>query len=513
MSLKQSIPTSTPGEPLCAGSRCASTHGCARQRTPRRIRHGAILRCALLVPALAAVLLWLAPAQAAHHGSSAAAGRGRAARAHAAKTLGHVPGAQAQIFIDRMPTGAELAHRYSGAKFEPIAGCYLGAFIDFDPSVHQTAVVDRNHTLHKDPTGFERIVKKSHAMYFFYMGYGTPVPIEWLRWLASRDYFVHIALEPNAGLSRVRNDAYLAKLADDLKASGARIFLRFASEMNGDWTNYHKDPKLYRAKFRLVHAVMRRRAPNVAMVWCPYMEPTYNIDSYYPGDDATDWVGVNLYNVTYHDNHLSLPAEKEHPCDLLNWMYGHYAARKPIMICEFGATHWAACEKRVRSDFAVRKILTLYTALPRLYPRVKCINYFDSNNMQYAAGRAFNDYSVTDDEDVVVAYRAAVASPYFLTGRGDDPPGDRPIPMPCRPNEILRGRVRLSCWARGPSDIVSVRYRLDGFLIYKAWLPDAWECIWDSSSVRPGPHTLTLEVRSFGGQVVASQSLPVQIVR
>ena len=49
----------------------------------------------------------------------------------------------------------------------------------------------------------------------------------------------------------VRDDAYLRRLADDMKKSGAKIFLRFASEMNGTWTVYQKNPKQYREKYRL----------------------------------------------------------------------------------------------------------------------------------------------------------------------------------------------------------------------------------------------------------------------
>ena len=91
-----------------------------------------------------------------------------------------------------------------------------------------------------------------------------------------------------------------------------------------------------------------------------------------------------------------------------------YAARRPFMICEFAATHNSAVEGRPRPDFASRKILTLYNALPRIFPRVKCINYFDSNNMQFVTDRAYNDYSVTDDPEVSQAYKYSISAPYYL---------------------------------------------------------------------------------------------------
>jgi hypothetical protein len=416
---------------------------------------------------------------------------------------------QAALYLLRRPTAAEAARRDTHAKYEPAVGCYLGAFIDFDGSLNHP-LQDQNRTDHQDPAGFEQIIGKPHAMYFFYLGYGRRLPSDWVRWLGTRQKFVHIALEPNDGLGRVKDDAYLRRLADDMARSRARIFLRFASEMNGAWTNYHKNPAEYRRKFRLVHDVMRARAPNVAMVWCPYMEPIKNITDYYPGDDATDWVGVNLYNVTYHNNHRAEPAEHEHPCDLLSYVYDRYAARKPIMICEYAASHYGACEGRPRPDFAARKILTLYAALPRLYPRVKCINYFDGNNLQFVTDRAYNDYSVTDDPMVQAAYCYGIHLPYFLPA---PLPGGAPlpdaVPMPIDANERLRGRVRLSCWARSPSDFVAVSYKLDGKVIYRANSPGDWDFTWNAGSVSPGRHTLSLEVHDPRGRIVAQQRLPI----
>lgn len=417
--------------------------------------------------------------------------------------------AQAKLYVTRVPTPQEVEARNSHALHEPALGCYLGAFIDFDPSLKRPVIIDKSWP-HQDPAGFEQIVQKSHAVYFFYMGYGRPLPLEWVRWLGAHGKYVHIALEPNSGLDKVQDDAYLRKLADDMKRSGAKIFLRYASEMNGEWVNYHFHPEEYRRKFKLVHDVMHQRAPNVALVWCPYMTPEVDIAKYWPGDDAVDWVGVNMYSVTYHNNTLNEPAEAEHPSDFVNYVYTHYTRHKPMMICEFAATHYAACEDKVRADFAARKISTLYAALPRLYPRVKCINYFDSNNMKYTKA-ANNNYSVTDDPTVLGIYRNAVRAPYFLD-RLLPPNAPQPVfavPMPMRQGEPLRGPVELSCFARAPGDEVTIRYKVDNYVIYTANNPDQWACHWNAGSVKPGPHKLTLEVFNAQGKLAASQTLSI----
>lgn len=419
----------------------------------------------------------------------------------AGRTLADPGRAQARLYLFRQPSAIEAAKMTTHARFEPRVGCYLGAFIDFD-GVMKPRVHDMNGTPHNDPAEFEKLVAKPHAMYFFYLGYGKRLPLDWVRDLSSRQKFVHIALEPNGGLNQVRDDAYLRSLADTMAKSGARIFLRFASEMNGDWTRYHKNPALYRAKFRLVHDVMHRRAPNVALVWCPYTTPQWNIKDYYPGDDATDWVGVNMYSVTYHNNKRDMPAESEHPCDLMDYVYTRYAARKPMMICEFAATHLSDIEGASRPDFAIRKISTLYMALARLYPRVKCINYFDGNASRFTAGVAANDYSVTDDPSVMAVYRYHVSSPYFLSAPIADNGQPPVMPMPFRNGEVLAGNVRLSCWARSPSDIVRVRYRVDGALLYEASDSVHWDCLWDANTLKRGRHTLQLEVLDGKGHVV-----------
>ena len=418
--------------------------------------------------------------------------------------------AEAKIYLSRLPTKQELSKRNTRAKFEPAFGCYLGGYVQFDGTL-KTVVRDSDGKSHRDPREFERAVGKPHSMYFFYVGYGHSPQPGWMSWLASQGKFLHIALEPNDGLEKVKDDKYLQGLADALAKTKAKIFLRFASEMNGNWSVYH-DPKKFKEKFRLVQRVMKRRAPNVAMVWCPYAVPTRHIPEYYPGDDAVDWVGVNMYSVTYHDNDLKHPCETEHTSDLLATVYDRYANRKPFMICEFAATHYAACEKRPRPDFASLKISTLYSTLSRRFPRVKAINYFDSNNLQFTA-TANNDYSVTNNPTVLSCYKNAISSSYFLSSSLPDnrPQLPAPIPMPLRNGEVLKGTVELSCYARCPSDILTVRYVLDGRLLYSANSADKWVFHLNASLISPGKHRLTLLVINSNGVIAASQSVSVSV--
>lgn len=384
------------------------------------------------------------------------------------------------------------------AKYEPVSGCYLGAFINFDPTL-KSPYKDIGGRTHQEFGPFEEKIGKPHASYFFYMGYGSRLPVDWLKKMADAGKFVHIALEPNNGLDMVKNDEYLRSLAKGIRRSGAKVFLRFASEMNGPWTKYHNDPAKYREKFRLVYRAMRDLAPNVAMVWCPFQTPIRLIDRYYPGDDAVDWVGVNVYSVTYHDNDKSDPAHNEDPIQLMGYVYKNYAKKKPVMIGEFAATHYSAVEKKQRPDFARDKILRLYKNLPK-FPRVKFVNYFNSNNMQFAKHRLNNDYSVTNNATVLKAYQEAIGSNYFL---GTIIWGD--VEQESRP---LSDGDELSGWVAVVAEPVSTisasqyAYKLDGRIIRLAPAGSGQLAEIDTRALPSGRHLFEAEAKDENGELV-----------
>lgn len=356
------------------------------------------------------------------------------------------------VYVTRKPTKAEVDANFTGAKYEPRYGCYLGAYIDLEPALTEKYkdVIGRVRT---EPAEFEKRVGKEHALYFFYLGYGQKLPIDWVKKLASQGKFVQIALEPNKGLAEVQDNAYLRTLADDIKKSGAKVFLRFASEMNGTWVKYHGDPALYIEKWRLLTRVMRERAPNVAMLWCPYMTPKGLIEGYYPGDEYVDWVGVNAYSVIYYNMDRRYPGHQDHPADMVRYVYDQYAARKPMMICEYGAANYSAVEGRDVDEFAIECIRSLYWTLPRRFPRIKCVTYFSVNNM-LLSHRKNNDYSLLGKQQIRSAYADAISPEYYLSGQSDS--------LPVSPMEV-RGRAEIpsgssfSVWARSPERWAEVK--------------------------------------------------------
>ena len=292
-------------------------------------------------------------------------------------------------------------HAQELQKFEPEKGCYIGAFIE------------RDYTVLGDISVFEQLTQKKHASYFTYVGYGRPFPKEWVDKVKKAGAAPHIAFEPNDGLDKVVDGQYLRSWARDAARSRVPIFLRWASEMNGPWTAYGKNSTLYREKFRLMHQIMQEEAPNVAMVWTPFAEPQATIASFYPGDDAVDWVGVNIYSVYVNDGDPLRPAAQKDPLASLQFIYDTYAPRKPIHISEFAATIRCKGTGEDTVSFAIDKITHFYDGLRERFPRVKSVNYFVWDTIK--AKRANNNYSFIDDGRVLATYNKMVSNDYFLS--------------------------------------------------------------------------------------------------
>lgn len=289
------------------------------------------------------------------------------------------------------------------AKWEPKTGCYIGAFIEREP------------TLHGDISQFEALTKKKHASYFTYVGYGQPFPTAWVESVKAAKASPHIAFEPNDGLLKVVDNDYLRQWVRDAAKAECPIFLRWASEMNGPWSwpKYGKDPALYREKFALVSKLMKEEAPNVAMVWTPFAEPQSLIEEYYPGDEWVDWVGVNIYSVYVNNGDPKQPAWQKDPVDFLRFVYGNYAARKPIHISEFAATIQCKGTGKDTTDFAIEKMTRFYSALRTDFPRVKSVNWFCLDTIR--AGLANNNYSLVDNSRVLATYDKLVSDEHFLS--------------------------------------------------------------------------------------------------
>jgi hypothetical protein len=431
---------------------------------------------------------------------------------------GDINGAKVEeMKADRYSSSVKLFAHLAGArpwipanlaKWEPPYGCYLGGFIDRDERLGEP-FNDENFQTHQNPDAFARLVGKKHASLFCYLSYGKPLPKKWIERLRQQKIAPHIAWEPNSGLGPVTDNAYLRDFAQDCARARVPIFLRFASEMNGDWTAYHGDPAAYKQKWILVAKVFRQLAPNVAMLWCVNSIPEKNISEYYPGDEWVDWVGINFYSVPFYDNQRNRPGLADNPSDTLKYVYKLYAKTKPIAIGEFGASHLSKVDNQDRSEWTAKKINELYASLPRLYPRVKMVDIFNMDNLKYAEpGRQLNNYSITDTEGVKQGYRRAVAPDYFLSRIGATA---RPTPIVPLISGLAvpRGTLRVSSWARCWADKFTVTYLLDGKPAGEVSEPGPREA--DLELPTPGPHKISAVVKDDKGKVAAKAEVGVVV--
>jgi hypothetical protein len=130
----------------------------------------------------------------------------------------------------------------------------------------------------------------------------TPV-VTWEPW----DPASGSASQPAYRLSAIisgADDAYITRWANEVRAFGHPIWLRFAHEMNGDWYPWAESvngnaPGQYVAAWRHVHDLFAHAgATNVAWIWTPNVvyPGTTALAELYPGDAYVNWVGVDGYN-------------------------------------------------------------------------------------------------------------------------------------------------------------------------------------------------------------------------
>ncbi|MFC0216188.1 stalk domain-containing protein [Paenibacillus chartarius] len=287
------------------------------------------------------------------------------------------------------------------AKFEPESGTYIGIYSEKDPGMEN--YFNRS----------QDIYGKNHAIYLAY-AHMSAFPQGHADRAKEAGGALQIALEPIEGLGAVQDGPGLREWARAAKAAGIPIFLRFAGEMNGSWVTWHGDTATYIEKFRLVAKVMKEEAPNVAMVWSPNDTPRDTMSAYYPGDEYVDWVGVSLYTGPYDNGDPAKPTLGSSPVEKLDEVYRLYAGRKPIMISEGAITHTSNADGRSFTDWAVANLDRMYEVMPKKYPRLKAITYFNQDQGQYQPSSRSN-YLLRDNEAMMSSYKEIISDPFYLT--------------------------------------------------------------------------------------------------
>ena len=106
-------------------------------------------------------------------------------------------------------------------------------------------------------------------------------------------------------IRRGDHDAYITQFAQDAKAYGGRVLLRFAHEMDGDWFpwgigRFDNTRRNFILAWRHVYNIFKSvGARNVKFVWSPngyYSKRGVPIKDVYPGDKYVDYLAISGFN-------------------------------------------------------------------------------------------------------------------------------------------------------------------------------------------------------------------------
>lgn len=140
-----------------------------------------------------------------------------------------------------------------------------------------------------------------------------------------------------AEISNGRHDAYIRRFAQDVKAHGRPVIVRFAHEMNGTWFPWAErrngnSAGEYVEAWRHVHDIFTEAGVrNVAWQWSPNILRTVEkvrLQPLYPGDEYVDIIGLSGYS-----KHEMRAADVFEPA--LKEMQAF--TRRPVLIAETGA--------------------------------------------------------------------------------------------------------------------------------------------------------------------------------
>ncbi|TJY41400.1 copper amine oxidase [Cohnella pontilimi] len=387
-------------------------------------------------------------------------------------------------------------------KFEPLTGMYVGMYPAGKP-------------IKGSPAMAEQAFGKKHAIYLTYTRWrqtypktNSVFPVAYAEEIAKLGGAIQIGWEPMNGLDDVKDDEYVRQFAREAKASGIPVFLRYASEMNGEWVPWNGDPKKYIEKFRLIHDIMAEEAPNVTMVWSPNFLPRGNIDVYYPGDKYVDWVGFSLYIIPFSHGELKLGGN---PIDYMKPLYDKYS-KKPIMISEGAVSFYSYQLDKDYTKWGMGQLANYYAYMPRLLPQVKAMTYFDLDKRTTNYDNQNNNYDLHDRPEMLNTYIKLTSSPYFLTSVQDGAVPESAVTYkPLSQVRELSGKVKLFTYVKLPLGQQPYAVHLyDGkkLLLKRAYAPP-FDMEVDFDQL-PASGKLTVKVLDEKFRVLVTKEMPYQ---
>lgn len=301
--------------------------------------------------------------------------------------------------------------KYFGEPFEPQSGVYLAAYAEGDDAVHDASSMSKFYM-----NEFPKLAGKDMAAYHLYMRSDVPFSNyeSHFKIAKEKNKIIQIALEPVSLSALNENDPVYIKLAQDMEASGVKLMVRFAGEMNElscPW--YTTDTQMYKEKFRIFARIFRKYAPSVAIVWSPNFYPSNNIEAYYPGDEYLDYVGISSYmNHQPETDPMGLGVDRNRWSNQLDNITSLYGYKKPIIVSEGGASYMDYNTWADITDFASSQLYDFLTYLPIKYHQVKAFFLFDNDRERYR-------FELSKNPAYLDAYKRGISGELYLSSPGE----------------------------------------------------------------------------------------------
>lgn len=200
------------------------------------------------------------------------------------------------------------------------------------------------------------------------------------------------------------HDDYVRRWAEAAAAWGKPFLLRFAHEMNSDWTSWSpgvngNTSSQFVAAWRRVHGIFRRAgATNAKWVWSPvaHYEGATPFKRVYPGNAYVDWVGISGYN--WGDTRSWSRWQTFSEIFEKSYRIVGTITKKPIIIPE------VACAES-GGDKAAWIREAFLEEIPDKFPRIRAVAWFHANKE--------NDWRVDSSPESLEAYKEVAASPSY----------------------------------------------------------------------------------------------------
>lgn len=235
-----------------------------------------------------------------------------------------------------------------------------------------------------------------HDIYVYHMEAEEDFPLSFVINCVAKDKIPYIVIS-QSGEAKNFDYSALSNMAKDFGRFDVPMLVGFYPKSVAK----QYDSKEYIEYFRTARDMFNKYAKKVDFVWSIYSENVLFAQEYYPGDDFVDWVGLEVYEDI--DENGIIKAESD-----IELFVDKFQDKKPILL-NVAVAHYSTLDYKYYVNEAVAEIERLYS-MPKKYSAIKAINYMDFNQSAlYGGGGVKFNYLLTDNDDILSAYREAVA--------------------------------------------------------------------------------------------------------